>query len=157
VATRCYNIPINQAVSTRYASDLNNQEFALLAPHVAQKGRVGQETYGRYPRSAQRHLLSHQNRLPMAHAAERDDIRPKMTPPVASHANVCGSHGWAGGAYLRRSPLFPAWRSGRKSAHSVCGLHTTAVRTSTTPSAASISRSQAGTAPMSSSCSSRLL
>jgi hypothetical protein len=43
MATRCYNIPINQEVSTRYASDLNDQEFALLAPHVAQKDGSGKK------------------------------------------------------------------------------------------------------------------
>ncbi len=43
MATRGYNIPINQEVSTRYASDLNDQEFALLAPHVAQKDGSGKK------------------------------------------------------------------------------------------------------------------
>jgi putative transposase len=43
VATRCYNMPINQEVSTGYASDLNDQEFALLAPHVAQKDGSGKK------------------------------------------------------------------------------------------------------------------
>jgi putative transposase len=43
MATRCYNIPVNHEVSTRYASDLNDQEFALLAPHVAQKGGSGKK------------------------------------------------------------------------------------------------------------------
>ncbi len=70
MATRRYNIPLNQEVSKRYASDLNDQEFALLAPHVAQKDG-GQEANGRHPRSAERDLLSHQNRLSMADAAER--------------------------------------------------------------------------------------
>jgi putative transposase len=43
MATRCYNIPINQAVSPRYGSDLNDQEFALIAPHVAQKDGSGKK------------------------------------------------------------------------------------------------------------------
>ena len=43
MATRCYNIPINQAVSTRYASDLNDRECALIAPHVAQKSGSGKK------------------------------------------------------------------------------------------------------------------
>jgi hypothetical protein len=37
MAMRCYNVPTHQEISTRYASDLNDQEFALVAPHVAQK------------------------------------------------------------------------------------------------------------------------
>ena len=41
MATRCYNMPINQEVSTRYASDLNDQECALIAQHVAQKNGSG--------------------------------------------------------------------------------------------------------------------
>ena len=43
MATRRYNIPLNQEVSKRYASDLNDQEFALLAPHVAQKDGSGKK------------------------------------------------------------------------------------------------------------------
>ncbi len=43
MATRGYNIPINQEVSTRYASDLNDQEFALLVHHVAQKDGSGKK------------------------------------------------------------------------------------------------------------------
>jgi hypothetical protein len=35
--TRRYNVLIHYNVSNRYASDLSDQEFALLAPHVAQK------------------------------------------------------------------------------------------------------------------------
>ena len=41
MATRRYNVPIHLDVSIRYASDLNDQEFALLAPHVAQKDGSG--------------------------------------------------------------------------------------------------------------------
>src|SRR5207247_5789325 len=37
MATHRYNVPIHQDVSKRYASDLNDQEFALIAPHVAQE------------------------------------------------------------------------------------------------------------------------
>ena len=37
MATRRYKVPINQEVSTRYASDKKEQEFELIAPHVAQK------------------------------------------------------------------------------------------------------------------------
>src|SRR5262245_44878631 len=37
MATRRYNIPINQEICERYASDLSDQEFELVAPHVAQK------------------------------------------------------------------------------------------------------------------------
>jgi hypothetical protein len=62
MATRRYNNPINQDVSTRYASDLNDQEFALVRPHVAQKhgwlrqNRADLRTYRRDPISlAQRH------------------------------------------------------------------------------------------------------
>ena len=43
MATRCYNMPINQDIPTRSASDLNDQEFALLAPHVAQKDGSGKK------------------------------------------------------------------------------------------------------------------
>jgi hypothetical protein len=44
MATRRYNVPIHQDVSKRYASDLNDQEFALIAPPVAQKpGRARNE------------------------------------------------------------------------------------------------------------------
>ncbi len=43
MATRRYNVPIDQDVSTRYASDLNEQEFALIAPHVAQKSGSGKK------------------------------------------------------------------------------------------------------------------
>ena len=43
MATRRYNIPIHQDDSTRYASDLNDQEFALLAPHVKQKSGSGKK------------------------------------------------------------------------------------------------------------------
>src|SRR6266487_6597233 len=43
MATCCYNIPINQEVSPRYASDLNDQEFTLLAPHVAQQDGSGKK------------------------------------------------------------------------------------------------------------------
>lgn len=35
--TRCNNEPIQQDVSTHYASDLNDQECVLIAPHGAQK------------------------------------------------------------------------------------------------------------------------
>jgi hypothetical protein len=37
MATRRYNVPIHQSIFTRYASDLNDREFDLVAPHVAQK------------------------------------------------------------------------------------------------------------------------
>ena len=43
MATRRYNIPIHQNVSTRYASDLNDQEFAIIGPHVAQKDGSGKK------------------------------------------------------------------------------------------------------------------
>ncbi len=43
MATRRYNIPINQEISTRYASDLNDQEFARIASHVAQKDGSGKK------------------------------------------------------------------------------------------------------------------
>src|SRR5262245_60939540 len=43
MATRRYNMPINQDISTRYASDLIDQEFALIAPHVAQKDGSGKQ------------------------------------------------------------------------------------------------------------------
>jgi putative transposase len=43
MATRGYNIPINQEVSTRYASDLSDTEFELIAPHVAQKDGSGKK------------------------------------------------------------------------------------------------------------------
>jgi len=43
MATRCYNIPISQEVSTRYASDLNDQECELIVPHVAQKDGSGKK------------------------------------------------------------------------------------------------------------------
>jgi hypothetical protein len=39
MAMRRYKVSVYQDVSTRYASDLNDQEFALLAPHVAQKNQ----------------------------------------------------------------------------------------------------------------------
>ena len=43
MASRRYNIPINQEISKRYASDLNDQDFALLALHVAQKDGSGKK------------------------------------------------------------------------------------------------------------------
>src|SRR5439155_14697988 len=43
MATRRYNISFHHDVSTRYASDLNEQEFALIAPHVAQKDGSGKK------------------------------------------------------------------------------------------------------------------
>ncbi len=43
MATHCYNVPIHQDVSKRYASDLNDQEFALIAPHVAQEDGSGRK------------------------------------------------------------------------------------------------------------------
>jgi putative transposase len=43
MATHRYNVSIHQEVSTRYASDLNDQEFALIAPHVAQKRGSGKK------------------------------------------------------------------------------------------------------------------
>src|SRR5688500_620126 len=43
MATRRYNVPIQRDISTRYATDLNDQEFALLTPHVAQKEGSGKK------------------------------------------------------------------------------------------------------------------
>ena len=43
MASRRYNVPNHQDISTRYASDLNDQEFALLAPLVAQKDGLGKK------------------------------------------------------------------------------------------------------------------
>jgi len=43
MATRRYNIPIHQDISTRYPSDLNDQEFDLIAPQVAQKAGSGKK------------------------------------------------------------------------------------------------------------------
>jgi putative transposase len=43
MATRRYNVPPNQNVSKRYPSDLNDQEFALIAPYVAQKPGSGKK------------------------------------------------------------------------------------------------------------------
>jgi putative transposase len=43
MATRRYNVPIHQDVSKRYASDLNDQEFELIALHVAQKDGSGKK------------------------------------------------------------------------------------------------------------------
>ena len=43
MATRRYNVPIYQDISTRYDSDLNDQEFELIAPHVAQKDGSGKK------------------------------------------------------------------------------------------------------------------
>ena len=43
MATRRYNVPVVQDDSTRYASDLNDQEFELIAPHVAQKSGSGKK------------------------------------------------------------------------------------------------------------------
>jgi putative transposase len=43
MATCYYTIPIHQDISTRYASDLNDREFTLLAPHVVQKDRSGKK------------------------------------------------------------------------------------------------------------------
>jgi hypothetical protein len=36
MATRRYNVSINQGVSTRYTSDLTNQEFALITLNLGQ-------------------------------------------------------------------------------------------------------------------------
>jgi putative transposase len=41
--TRRYTVPIQQAIPTRYPSDLNDQEFELIAPHVAQKDGSGKK------------------------------------------------------------------------------------------------------------------
>jgi putative transposase len=43
MATRRYKVPVNQEVSKRYASDLKDQEFALLAPHVVLKDGSGKK------------------------------------------------------------------------------------------------------------------
>ena len=43
MATRRYNVPTHQDISTRYASDLNDQEFELIVPHVAQKSGSGKK------------------------------------------------------------------------------------------------------------------
>src|ERR1043165_3803313 len=43
MAIRYYNVPIHQNVSNRYATDLNDQEFELLAPHIAQKDGSGKK------------------------------------------------------------------------------------------------------------------
>jgi putative transposase len=43
MATRRYNIPIHQDISPRYTSDLNDQEFELIAAHVAQKEGSGKK------------------------------------------------------------------------------------------------------------------
>ena len=43
LATRRYNVPIHQEACTRYASDLDDQEFALIAPHVAQNAGSGKK------------------------------------------------------------------------------------------------------------------
>jgi len=45
MATRRYNVPTRHDISTRYASDLNDQEFDVLAPYVAQKPGSGKITY----------------------------------------------------------------------------------------------------------------
>ena len=38
-----YNVPSHHDVSTRYASDLTDREFALIARHVAQKSGSGKK------------------------------------------------------------------------------------------------------------------
>jgi hypothetical protein len=43
MATRRYNVPPHQSVSTRYASDLSDEEFAVIEPHVAQKEGSGKK------------------------------------------------------------------------------------------------------------------
>ena len=43
MVTRRYNVPIYQDISARYTSDLNDQEFELIAPHVAQKDGSGKK------------------------------------------------------------------------------------------------------------------
>src|SRR5918911_584894 len=43
MATRRYNVPMYQDTSTRYASDLTDREFELIAPHVAQKAGSGKK------------------------------------------------------------------------------------------------------------------
>src|SRR6476620_10542883 len=43
MATRRYTIPIHQDISNRYASDLTDQEFVVIAPHVAQKDGSGKK------------------------------------------------------------------------------------------------------------------
>jgi putative transposase len=43
MAPRRYNILINQDVSKRYASDLDDQELDLIAPHVVQKAGSGKK------------------------------------------------------------------------------------------------------------------
>ena len=43
MATRRYNVPMYQDTSTRYANNLTDQEFELIAPHVAQKDGSGKK------------------------------------------------------------------------------------------------------------------
>jgi putative transposase of IS4/5 family DUF4096 len=43
MATRRHNLPIHQDACKRYASDLDDEEFALIAPHVAQKDGSGKK------------------------------------------------------------------------------------------------------------------
>ena len=43
MARHCYSVPVDQNVSTRYPSDLSDQEIALIAPYVAQKDVSGKK------------------------------------------------------------------------------------------------------------------
>jgi putative transposase len=43
MATRRYTVPIYQDDSARYASDMNDREFELVAPHVVQKSGSGKK------------------------------------------------------------------------------------------------------------------
>ena len=43
MTARHYNVSLPHDVSTRYTSDLTNQEFALIAAHVAQKDGSGKK------------------------------------------------------------------------------------------------------------------
>jgi hypothetical protein len=46
MATRRYTIPSIPEASTHYASNLNDQEFARIEPHVAQKEGSGKRRFG---------------------------------------------------------------------------------------------------------------
>lgn len=43
MATRQYYVPSDQTTTKRYASDLSDQEFALIAPYVAQPSGSGKK------------------------------------------------------------------------------------------------------------------
>ena len=69
-ARRYAAVPARDA-EKRYASDLSNQEFAILAPLVAQKPGSGKQRTVNIREILNAIFISSENRVPMADAANR--------------------------------------------------------------------------------------